>query len=81
LGYLIGPSALVEQLDKVRPPYNISVLNCECALFALEHQDVFAVECLRAGGRLIVSRSLHELLAAYAALVCPLADACIDSYG
>jgi histidinol-phosphate aminotransferase len=26
----------------VRPPYNISVLNCECALFALGHQEEFA---------------------------------------
>ena len=42
LGYLIGPTALVAELDKVRPPYNVSVLNCEAALFALEHADVFA---------------------------------------
>jgi histidinol-phosphate aminotransferase len=42
LGYLMGPTALVAELDKVRPPYNISVLNCECALFALEHADAFA---------------------------------------
>ncbi|MFM6992160.1 MAG: histidinol-phosphate transaminase [Rhodoferax sp.] len=42
LGYLMGPQALVAELDKVRPPYNISVLNCECALFALEHADAFA---------------------------------------
>lgn len=42
LGYLMGPKALVAELDKVRPPYNISVLNYECALFALEHADVFA---------------------------------------
>jgi len=42
LGYMIGPSALVAEIDKVRPPYNISVLNYECALFALEHADVFA---------------------------------------
>jgi histidinol-phosphate aminotransferase len=42
LGYLMGPAALVTEIDKVRPPYNISVLNCECALFALEHADVFA---------------------------------------
>jgi histidinol-phosphate aminotransferase len=39
---MIGPKALVAEVDKVRPPYNISVLNCECALFALEHADVFA---------------------------------------
>jgi len=42
LGYLVGPKALIAQIDKVRPPYNISNLNCECALFALEHADVFA---------------------------------------
>ena len=42
LGYMIGPKALVAEIDKVRPPYNISVLNAECALFALEHSEVFA---------------------------------------
>ena len=42
LGYMIGPKALVAEVDKVRPPYNISVLNTECALFALEHAEVFA---------------------------------------
>jgi histidinol-phosphate aminotransferase len=44
LGYMIGPKALVAEIDKVRPPYNISVLNCECALFALEHAEVFAAQ-------------------------------------
>ncbi|GAA4329060.1 histidinol-phosphate transaminase [Variovorax defluvii] len=44
LGYLMGPSALIAEVDKVRPPYNISVLNCECALFALEHAEVFAAQ-------------------------------------
>ena len=44
LGYLMGPAALVAEVDKVRPPYNISVLNCEAALFALEHADVFAAQ-------------------------------------
>ncbi|GAB4556885.1 MAG: histidinol-phosphate transaminase [Rhizobacter sp.] len=42
LGYLLGPKALVDQVDKVRPPYNVSVLNAEAALFALEHHDEFA---------------------------------------
>ena len=42
LGYLIGPAALVNELDKVRPPYNISVLNCETAIFALEHAALYA---------------------------------------
>ena len=44
LGYMMGPRALIAEIDKVRPPYNISVLNCECALFALEHQAVFAAQ-------------------------------------
>jgi len=44
LGYLIGPQALIAQIDKVRPPYNVSVLNAEAALFALEHQDVFEAQ-------------------------------------
>ena len=42
IGYLLGHAALVAQIDKVRPPYNVSVLNCECALFALEHAEVYA---------------------------------------
>ena len=46
LGYMMGPKALIGEIDKVRPPYNISVLNCECALFALEHQEVFAAQAL-----------------------------------
>ncbi|MEH3087338.1 MAG: aminotransferase class I/II-fold pyridoxal phosphate-dependent enzyme [Xylophilus ampelinus] len=44
LGYLAGPAALVGELDKVRPPYNVGVLNAECALFALEHAEVFAAQ-------------------------------------
>ena len=44
LGYLIGPAAVVSEIDKVRPPYNVSVLNCEAALFALEHAAVFAAQ-------------------------------------
>jgi histidinol-phosphate aminotransferase len=42
IGYMMGPKPLIAEVDKVRPPYNISVLNYECALFALEHADVFA---------------------------------------
>jgi histidinol-phosphate aminotransferase len=44
LGYLIGPTTITAEIDKVRPPYNISVLNCEAALFALEHQNVFEAQ-------------------------------------
>jgi len=42
IGYLVGPQAIVHEIDKLRPPYNVSVLNAECALFALEHAHVFA---------------------------------------
>ena len=41
IGYMLAPDKVIEQLDKIRPPYNISVLNAECALFALEHTEVF----------------------------------------
>ena len=44
IGYMVGPTALIAEIDKVRPPYNVSVLNAECALFALEHADVFALQ-------------------------------------
>ena len=46
LGYMMGPKKLIAEIDKVRPPYNISVLNCECALFALENEDVFKAQAL-----------------------------------
>ena len=46
LGYMMGPQALIAEIDKVRPPYNISVLNYECALFALEHQEVFSAQAV-----------------------------------
>ncbi len=46
LGYMTGPAVIISEVDKLRPPYNISVLNCECALFALEHQAVFAAQAL-----------------------------------
>jgi len=42
LGYLAGAAALIDEIDKVRPPYNVSVLNAEATLFALEHADEFA---------------------------------------
>ena len=44
LGYMLGAKALIAEVDKVRPPYNVSVLNYECALFALEHADAFAAQ-------------------------------------
>ena len=42
IGYMMGRKALIAEVDKLRPPFNISVLNCEAALFALEHADEYA---------------------------------------
>jgi len=42
LGYLCGAAELIAQVDKVRPPYNISALNAEATLFALEHAGEYA---------------------------------------
>ena len=42
LGYLCGHAALIDEVDKVRPPYNVSVLNAEATLFALDHADEYA---------------------------------------
>jgi histidinol-phosphate aminotransferase len=39
---MVGPAALIAEVDKLRPPYNVSVLNAEAALFALEHADEYA---------------------------------------
>ena len=44
IGYLLGAPELVDQIEKLRPPYNISVLNAEAAFFALEHADVYAAQ-------------------------------------
>ena len=42
IGYLMGRSELIADIDKLRPPFNIGVLNAEAALFALEHADEYA---------------------------------------
>lgn len=48
LGFLAGGKAWIEQLDKIRLPYNINVLTQISAEFALEKQAVFdaQVQCL-----------------------------------
>ncbi|HNB46356.1 MAG TPA: histidinol-phosphate transaminase, partial [Burkholderiaceae bacterium] len=62
LGYLVGPAALIAELDKVRPPYNVSVLNAEAALFALEHADEYARQAA------LLRAERERLLATLAAL-------------
>ncbi|OBU87223.1 histidinol-phosphate transaminase [Chromobacterium subtsugae] len=41
LGYAAASPAWIEQLNKVRPPYNVNVLTLAAAKFALKHLDVF----------------------------------------
>ena len=41
LGYAAGAPALMAELDKVRPPYNVNVLTQAAADFLLDHLDVF----------------------------------------
>jgi histidinol-phosphate aminotransferase len=47
LGYLVGRPEWVAQLDKVRPPYNVSVLTQAAALFMLERLDVLEEQASR----------------------------------
>jgi histidinol-phosphate aminotransferase len=52
LGYLAADPAWTEELEKVRPPYNVGVLNEAAAEFALEHADVLAGQA----GRIVQDR-------------------------
>ncbi|MGA0794625.1 MAG: histidinol-phosphate transaminase [Quisquiliibacterium sp.] len=47
LGYLAGARAWTDQLEKVRPPYNINVLTETAALFAIEHADELDAQAAR----------------------------------
>jgi histidinol-phosphate aminotransferase len=62
LGYLAAAPALLQQFDKVRPPYNVNVLTQVAAEFALEHLDILDQQA----ARLNVAR--EELAAGMAAL-------------
>ena len=42
LGYMAGSHALIFELDKVRPPYNVNVLTEAAATFVLRHADVLS---------------------------------------
>jgi histidinol-phosphate aminotransferase len=62
MGYLAGHAALIEQIDKVSPPYNISALNAAATLFALEHAEVFAEQAA------VLKRERERLQAALRAI-------------
>ncbi len=41
IGLLIGPPALVHELDKVRLPYNLNAMSQAAAAFYLDHEETF----------------------------------------
>ena len=62
LGYLVGRPEWVEQFDKVRPPYNVSVLAQAAALFLLERLEVLEAQAARIkSDRAALGRSLAAL--------------------
>ena len=62
IGYLMGRREIVAEVDKLRPPFNVSVLNAEAALFALEHLDEYRRQAalIRAEREVLVA-ALHGL--------------------
>jgi len=68
LGYLVGRPQWVAELDKVRPPYNVSVLTQAAALFMRERLDVLEEQASRiVSERSILAEALKALkgVAAY----------------
>ena len=62
LGYLAGAAALIDADRQGAPPYNVSVLNAEATLFALEHADVFAEQAARLRAeRAVLGKALAAL--------------------
>jgi histidinol-phosphate aminotransferase len=41
IGLLIGPPALIHELDKVRLPYNLNAMSQEAAGFYIDHEETF----------------------------------------
>ncbi|PWF41200.1 histidinol-phosphate transaminase [Massilia glaciei] len=62
LGYMAAAPALLEQFDKVRPPYNVNVLTQVAAEFALDHVEVLnAQAALLNAARTALAARLAEL--------------------
>ena len=62
LGYMSGAPALLEQLEKVRPPYNINVLTAAAAELLLDHIAVFDEQAAQiCQQRAVLSQSLQQL--------------------
>ena len=41
IGFLLGPSPLVQELNKVRLPYNVNSISQVAAGFYLDHEEIF----------------------------------------
>ncbi|KMN38022.1 histidinol-phosphate aminotransferase [Chromobacterium sp. LK1] len=68
LGYAAGPAAWIQELDKVRPPYNVNVLTQAAARFSLRHIEVFnrqAAELCEERGRLAAGLARHAAIEAF----------------
>ena len=62
LGYLIGKSAIIEQLNKIRLPYNINSLTQISADFALSNKTLFDRQTEKiCAERSVVFKELNEL--------------------
>jgi len=61
LGYLAGPAGWIEQIDKVRLPYNVNVLTQASATFALRHRATLDAQTDQIRRH---RTELHEALAA-----------------
>ncbi len=62
LGYAVASPAWVEQIDKVRPPYNVNVLTRIAVRFALEHFEAFEAQAgLLRDQRDVLTESLKNL--------------------
>ncbi len=62
LGYIAGEREIIEQLHKIRLPYNINVLTQTTVQFALEHKDVFDEQTAAiCAGRTLMLNELNAL--------------------
>ena len=69
LGYLAAQPVWTEPLDRIRPPYNISVLDAETTRFALQHFEVFAQQTAAlCEARTILAARLQALVGPQGAL-------------
>lgn len=63
LGYGVASPAWIEQIDKVRPPYNVNVLTRIAAQFALQHFDAFEAQAaLLCEQRTALTAGLNDVL-------------------